>query len=281
MFPCTSMRPTATFARPSEADGHGRRQEARIAEEGALRRATLVTLLAFGLGACVQQSPTPAPRPPISPEPSSTVSGAGSRFRYQCAPGYPFDPLSLSAGDAADGSDEKAGVLRRVLGYSDTSNFPTSGWSEVFSSESASAFVARRGDDLFDVRMERSDGEWEPAGWGSCRPEVVVGSRSGVVEWALAGKYPGPTDRTIEVTLHEIDCRSGRDPRPYLREPDVIFGPDRVYVVVTADLKPGSFECPGNPFVRHEIELGRRLGNRVLYDPTYYPHRPARRRLSE
>ena len=208
------------------------------------------------------------------------MSNAGSRFRYQCAPGYPFDPSSLSAENAENGTDEKAGVLRRVLGYSDTANFPVTGWSEVFSSPDASAFVARRGDAFFDVRMEHNNGEWEPAGWGDCRPEVVVGRRSGVVEWALAGPDPRPTDRTIEVTLHEIDCRSGRDPRPYLREPDVVFEPDRVYVVVMAGLRPGAFECPGNPFVRHEIELGRRLGDRALYDPTYYPHRPARRRLS-
>ncbi|HYI45139.1 MAG TPA: hypothetical protein VE174_06735 [Actinomycetota bacterium] len=204
-------------------------------------------------------------------------------LEYECYPGFPFDPRDLSLADGSEtGTDPKWTALERVLTYSDTETFPHSGWLEVpatFSPESF-GFVARSGDNFYEIRMSRRAGKWEPSGWGACQPRVAV-VEANVLQWALRrGARPSPGDQRLEVVLHEVECVGGRDPRPHLLEPEVIYEEERILIVITAAIEPGgAYECPGNPVVNHVIDLDEPTGGRTLWDAGFYPPRHATRQL--
>lgn len=234
----------------------------------------LLVALALLLPAC--ETTTPAPR-------ESRAATTPPGLEYECHPGFPFHPGDLTDAQGSElGTGPRWTALERVFAYSDAERFPRSGWlgvPAIFGPEGFE-FVARAGDNFYAVQLERGRGGWDPIAWDRCKPRVAL-LDDNVVEWALRrGERPTPTARHLEVFLHEGECVSGRDPRPYLNDPEVIYEEERILIVVTAEIEPGgAYECPGNPIVRHAIDLDEPVGDRALLDAGFYPPRPATREL--
>jgi hypothetical protein len=239
----------------------------------AILRLFVATALCLLGAACERESQEPR----VLGSPSPVTSGIS--FEYQCHPGFPFDPDAIGSGNVEEASGEKAEAVQRVFGYSDAGPLPVTGWTEVYSDQSAAGYVARRDDRFFEIRLEREEAEWTPAEWGPCRAEAFV-EEGAVAYWALEpGTEPQPDDRQIEALVTEWECRSGRDVRPHLLSPEIVYEEDAIYVLLGAEIEARGFECPGNPIVEHTIELDQAIGDRALFDAASYPPQPADRKL--
>ena len=140
------------------------------------------------------------------------------------------------------------------------------------------------------VNLVRVDGRWRIVGHSGCAlgPALEPGVTWVSMSLSQAGRggppavpSPGqatgqvpPTDTTeVPVWVSERGCLSGRDPRPYLREPLVDETPDAVTVFWTSGDRPSEGSCPDNPSVPATLHLRAPLGTRQLLDGSTWPPR--------
>ena len=127
------------------------------------------------------------------------------------------------------------------------------------------------------VSLERDGDGWRPDGWGGCRLEPALVDDSG---WVEVTQPPGglATDASvIDVLVNERECSSGRDPRPYLHEPQVVERADTVTVYWTSEAPQGEYQnCEGPAPVLSTLQLDEPLGDRTLLDGSTWPPRPVK-----
>lgn len=130
-------------------------------------------------------------------------------------------------------------------------------------------------DDGQVVELKRTAEGFRAVGWSECRDLRVAlpEGRSQVVVTAPRGGVDGRT-ATPEVMVHEVDCASSRDPRPYLGEPHVVETEARVFVTLSSRQFQGAATCPGNPHVPLTLELDQPIGARQLFDAGTWPPTP-------
>lgn len=116
-----------------------------------------------------------------------------------------------------------------------------------------------------------NEGGWKVTGWGDCGRLRRFTDDGQAVQ--IAG-VDGTRDTTTPTLLvNEVACTSGRDPRPFLREPHVVETDDYVVITWASDPTDGtsSHSCIGNSPVPVALTLQAPLGDRVLYDGSQYP----------
>lgn len=125
------------------------------------------------------------------------------------------------------------------------------------------------------VRLDRQgDGTLRVTGWGGCDLRVAIPEgRSPVGISAPPGRVEGGvTDPVVMVT--EQECTSGRDPRPFLGEPQVVADDERVLVTMTSEALRAAATCQGNPSVPVTLHLDEPIGDRELLDGGTWPPTP-------
>lgn len=130
------------------------------------------------------------------------------------------------------------------------------------------------GEGAHALALERGDGGWEANSWGDCQLSVALPMGRAQVELTapeggVDGAATAPT-----VLANERDCTSGRDPGPFLGEPQVVETADRVVVTMASEAAKGAQNCVGNPSVPVELHLAEPIGDRELVDGGVWPPRP-------
>lgn len=216
-------------------------------------------------------SPTPD-EGGAAPTPSPSSSPA---YLYSCG-GTPFDPALLEGpGDLENEDSELGQALRDLMETPEGASLERAEEWRVVVEESDRVQVMGRASGEFgfmSAAFERSGDSWEPAGWGDCKPNVIVGDRSPAT-WKLV-EEPSPDDAELVIDATEIACASGRRLKEHQVRSDVVYGADAVSIVVSADAILGG-ECPGNPPIRLTVPLDEPIGDRVLLDAAVFP--PAQR----
>lgn len=174
----------------------------------------------------------------------------------------------MNAPTALQGVDVKAGPWF-VLGKTDTeAEIATGSWS-----------LHGPGKDAMQVILEKRDGEWRAAAWGTCNLAPVPPDGIAWASVSRASTPPDPAATSVPVAVSEYQCTSGRDPSPYLHEPIVVEQQSTVTVYwTTTPFKPtgsgdGGVTCPGVA-VERRIALARPLGDRALLDGSKWPPAP-------
>lgn len=133
-------------------------------------------------------------------------------------------------------------------------------------------------DDDQYVVLERTKIGWSASGWGGCNLAPALADD---LSWVDVMAPPDGLERSataVEVEVNEIECASGRDPRPFLREPVVTEESATVTVYWTSEAPTGLTQtCQGTAPVPAVIELNRPLGSRALLDGSTWPPRPVGR----
>ncbi|HET6562394.1 MAG TPA: hypothetical protein VFG72_11000 [Marmoricola sp.] len=123
------------------------------------------------------------------------------------------------------------------------------------------------------VELERAGEGWVARGWGDCTslaPVIEPG-----LQWVRVNAAPDldPASAELEVTVNEVECTSGRDPRPFLRRPTIVESDDSVTISWTSEAPEGDARCVGNPLVPQVVQLEEPLADRVLLDASAWPAR--------
>lgn len=125
-----------------------------------------------------------------------------------------------------------------------------------------------------EVTLERTDAGLEPLSWGGCQLSVALPAGLSQVEITAPVGGVDATTTAPTVLANERECTSGRDPRPFLGEPEIVETDDRVVVTMSSDAMVGGADCQGNPSVPVTLELSEPIGDRELVDGGVWPHRP-------
>ncbi len=149
------------------------------------------------------------------------------------------------------------------------------------------------GEDLDVVKpvyLERRLGKWQVTSWSDgCSLEPVLASST--ANWVQVSSSNEPADPSgrrfvarplpgdaldVQVWVRENACASGRDPRPYLREPAFVETPDSVTVYWTTMADDTMVFCPGVAPEPVTLRLPSPLGDRQLLDGSTWPATPLR-----
>jgi hypothetical protein len=86
-----------------------------------------------------------------------------------------------------------------------------------------------------------------------------------LARWHLA-EDPGPSDKTLSLLVHEIECASGQSAEGRIATPDVEYRQDAVVITMRVERRSDSEQCPGNPDTPYTLELQEPVGTRALLD---------------
>ena len=235
------------------------------------RLAGLLPLIAAIVLACA----TPAP----SATPDAAAPDADD-VRYTCGGPPGFLPSLLDEPATAELEDHpSAEALRAVLADPgpDAGFLPDSGWWLVDRAVGRATYLAagREGSDqpFAHAEVEEAGGTWRIAGWGDCRPTILLDGLN-VATWVLddALPRPGPDATQVQAFVTERECTGAQPMLDRLRAPRITYTETAVIVVFTVvPLEGDAFECPGNPSQLVTFELREPLGDRQLLDGAFFP----------
>jgi hypothetical protein len=137
--------------------------------------------------------------------------------------------------------------------------------------------TAGPGKDADVATLERQeDGSLRMTSWGDCHLRVAIPPGRSPVEIKApkGGVDGGITDPVVMV--NELDCTSGRDPRPFLGEPELVEDDERVLVTMSSERMEGGADCQGNPSVPITLRLDQPIGDRELLDGGTWPPTPVK-----
>jgi hypothetical protein len=234
-------------------------------------------ILLFALAGCAPTS-SQGDAPSTEAPPEGLVL---ADTRYSCGEPPGFLPTILDEPATAETEDHpSAAALRAAIAEAgqDIDLLPESGYWLASRDERVAEYLAREpagADPAFvSATLENRGGAWELAGWGQCRPQLVL-EGLGLATWVLDpdAPAPGPGTRTFDALVTERDCNSGQPMGARLRPPSVTYGRDSVFVVFAAlpQVNQGFATCPMNPPARVRVELSEPLGDRRLLDAALFP----------
>jgi hypothetical protein len=142
------------------------------------------------------------------------------------------------------------------------------GWRQLFGQPSSPGVDPP----YASLRIEMSDGEWAPVGWGQCRIEL------GAEGWGNARFVldpeapPDPGTDRISVLATEVECAGGQAPEDRDVRAVILDEDERaVSIVILVEPTEGDTSCQGNPPFPLEVELDSPLGAREILDASVYP----------
>jgi hypothetical protein len=225
---------------------------------------------------------SPASSPAVDPSaeelPDALVL---AEARYSCDGPPGFLPTILDEPATAETEDHPSAVaLRAAIAEAgpDIDLLPASGYWLASRDDRVAEYVARvpAGADppFVSATLENQGAAWKLAGWGQCRPQLVLEGLS-LATWVLDPDAPAPQPgtKTFHALVTERECTSGQPMGARLRPPSVTYGRDSVFVVfaATPQINLGFATCPGNPPARVVVELSEPLGDRRLLDAAFFP----------
>ncbi len=236
-----------------------------------MRLGRLITMAIFGV---VAGCAAPANAP--SEHPVATLPGSIA-LQFTCGR-FPFPATLLTdqPGHAQDAATPLGDALRRGLAEDapDRNFLPPVGWTLVGSDAAGAEFVTVDGDlGLKSISFENGAAGWKAAGWGDCRPNLILPEGIGTADWVWddAGR-PTPATQTFTARVTERACASGRAPIGRIVGPVVVPSADTVLVIFGVRSQQGTQTCPGNPGVPVPVDLGVPLGDRHLLDGGHLPY---------
>ena len=234
--------------------------------------AGVVLLAPFLLVSCGGATPPAAEAPADGPN--------LGEIRYTCGGPPGFLPQLIDQPANAETEDHpSAAALRAAIAEAgpDIDMLPESGYWLASRDARAAEYLAAEpagADPAFvSATIENEGGRWKLAGWGQCRPAIVLPGLSRAT-WILDPDAPAPAaDATMFTALvTEVDCTSGQAMGARLLPPSIIYGQAAVSVVFAArPLDAGMATCPSNPPSRVVVELREPLGPRRLLDAGVVP----------
>lgn len=272
----------------ASARGRARRRRRRLV--GAVAAAAVVAV-AVPVGVLVTRAGDgSAPSGGRGVDPAATAGADGGEPRVSCGggAGWPVDVMDGGLADEVDDAQVRDALARlldeapmdappalqeagaedveyTVLSVDDDSlELGVGPWSST----------EGPGDGAMSIDFERDDtGRWEAGGWGDCQLAVVIPPGRGQVEVTAPRGGVDASTPTPTVLVNERDCTSGRDPRPFLGEPEIVESDDAVLVTLTSTALREAATCVGNPSVPLELSLAEPLGDRRLLDAGVWPYR--------
>lgn len=202
-------------------------------------------------------------------------------IRYTCGEPPGFLPGLLDQPANAETEDHpSAAALRAAIAEAgqDIDMLPESGYWLASRDERVAEYIAAEppgADPAFvSATIENQGGRWKLAGWGQCRPAIVLQGLSRAT-WVLDPDAPAPAADAMTFTalVTETECTSGQAMGGRLLRPLITYGQDSVFVVFAArpQANQGFATCPMNPPARVVVELSEPLGDRRLLDAGVFP----------
>jgi hypothetical protein len=239
-----------------------------------LRNLALVVLLApLLLAGCGSAEPAVSDAPRDAPD--------LGEIRYSCDGPPGFLPALLDQPATAETEDHPSAVaLRAAIAQSgpDIDMLPESGYWLASRDERVAVYLAAEpagaAPAFVSALIENKGGGWKLAGWGQCRPSIVLEGLSRTT-WFLDPDVPAPAANatTITALVTETDCTSGQAMGGRLLPPSITYGQESVFVVFAAlpQVNKGFATCPSNPPSRVVVTLREPLGDRRLLDAGVFP----------
>lgn len=224
--------------------------------------------------------------PPAERLPESVLTTESGELLVTCGVGRPFPvsaptegievgtasaPIQKALDDLAGGGGLDApaglrsdddGTWRALAMSSEQATVAVGKWGERGSARGGSVVV-----------LEKDGAGWKAVSWGDCRlvPAIEPG-----LSWTdlSSARRPDPADTEIEIGVTERECTSGRDPIPFLQQPDVVETADAVTVYWTTKSATGAQNCVGPAPTLRTITLLEPIGDRDLLDGSSWPARP-------
>jgi hypothetical protein len=236
-------------------------------------------LLTLALAGCAspRSAVTSAASPPVDAPPAGADLGD---TRYSCGDQHGFLPSLLDQpANAETENHPSAAALRAAIAEvgPDIDMLPASGYWLVHRDDQIAEYFARdpagADSDFVFASTENQGGVWKNAGWGGCRPEIVLEGLN-LATWTLDPDVPplGADATTFAALVTERTCTGGKAMGARLQPPSITYGQTAILVVFAArPLEGDSFDCPSNPSTRVVVQLREPLGKRQLLDAGFFP----------
>ena len=229
-------------------------------------------------------APDGSPSLPIAAPPTIDPAQAEG-VTLTCGEAQTF-PASALVGQGRAESDPDAAslALRELVSSPDgrSLDLPVLGWHRVSADQGKALFVAPAtalgsGPWLMVGLMRDSAGAWMMDIAGDCHLTVALPDGIGAASWWLdptAGRPPVDAT-TVRAFVLEQACASGRSPEGRVLPPAVLRGAAAIWVMFAIRTLPGDQDCPGNPPLAIQLDLGEPVGVRQLLDGGTFPGRDA------
>jgi hypothetical protein len=202
-------------------------------------------------------------------------------IRYTCDGPPGFLPALLDQPANAETEDHPSAVALRAAiaeGGPDIDMLPEFGYWLASRDERVAVYLAAEpagADPAFvSAIIENRARGWQLAGWGQCRPSIVLEGLSRTT-WTLDPDVPAPAAdaTTFTALVTETECTSGQPMGGRLLPPSITHDRDAVFVVFAAlpQVNQGFATCPSNPPSRVIVTLHEPLGDRRLLDAGVFP----------
>jgi hypothetical protein len=228
--------------------------------------------------------PDGSPSLPIAAPPTIDPAQAEG-VTLTCGEAQTFPASALVGQGRAESEPEAASLaLRELVSSPDgrSLGLPILGWHRVSADESKALFVAPAttlgsGPWLMVGLMRDSTGAWTMDIAGDCHLTVALPDGIGAASWWLDPKAGRPPlDATIvRAFVLEQACASGRSPEGRVLPPAVLRGAVAIWVMFAVRTMSGDQDCPGNPPLAIQLDLGEPVGVRQLLDGGTFPARDA------
>jgi hypothetical protein len=246
----------ATGPEPAEL----RRRLRRRRQRGAMATVALVLGAGIGLPNLLGLWEPSAVRP-TQPAPGRQLACGDITF--------PETNLFAPAGAEA-GRDPAARALAAFLASEaarDPWALPKTGWKELARDGDRALYgLGKPGSVTFAVRIRRQGAQWKLAGYGDCRPQLVVPGFK-VVGWQL-------TSDALASGSHVVPIAFTTGAWTRFHHAEVETTADAVTITVylrPIQLPPGTGSADMGYTARHEVELPEPLGRRALLDGSTVP----------
>jgi hypothetical protein len=213
-----------------------------------------------------------------SPIPVGTPSPTQLGLVYTCG-AHPFSPTLFDEPEIDLRSTPAGAALAEFIesGQGGEPILPPDGFRLAGADDSTASFVAPLlGDPPYaEAELRKDTSGWRVTSWGQCRPAIWVPGLAAAT-WILAADQDvDPTSMSFLADVTERACAGGRSSEDRVREPLIIYEPERVVVTFTVVPLEDPQDCPGNPPTRVRVELTESLGDRRLLDGGLFPWRDA------
>jgi hypothetical protein len=182
---------------------------------------------------------------------------------------FPETNLFAPAG-AENGRDPAARALAAFLASeaaTDPWELPKTGWKELARDGDRALYgLGKPGSVTFAVRIHRQGAQWKLAGYGDCRPQLVVPGFK-VVRWQLASDVLAPGSHVVPIAFTTGACTR-------FHRAEVETTADAVTITVylrPIQLPPGTGCGDMGHTARQEVALPEPLGRRALLDGSTVP----------
>jgi len=219
---------------------------------------------------------TTSTAPVTGDDPAPTGGDADPIVGCPSGPTFPLSALD-DVPPVVEATPGVEAAMQDFLANEEGTFWPQDGWRVLHETDER-VLVVHVGDrstaadtGLSFMTLEADGGEWRWAGASSgaeCPLQFQLDDGLGIVEWELDPDHPtpAPDDTVLHLLATERGCASGQPMGDRLNEPVVLGDDSQVGITLSVVPLEGDRECPGNPAVAVDVDLGEPLGDRRVVD---------------